>query len=259
VTLTLAAYAAGLGLTGATYASAGSAVLDPNEVLTSGQSLVNGHFQMVLGSDGNLVLDQFALADARWYPIWASRTPGHPGAYLAMQGDGNLVLYTRGGTAFWSTRTNGHAGAIAVLGSDGQFAVQGSTYAYWESGTSGDPDGDDKLFPGDSLQSYGRRISQDGSHVLVELENSLELLHGSSVTWHVGGYAFCFDAYAAMQTDSNFVDYCRVGNVNPLVLWASYTKGDSSDGAYLKVQNDGNVVIYSDWGQPLWSSGTQGR
>lgn len=39
-------------------------------------------------------------------------------------------------------------------------------------------------------------------------------------------------------------------------LWSSRT---SSPGAYVLVQNDGNVVVYSTAAKPLWSSGTAGR
>ena len=40
-------------------------------------------------------------------------------------------------------------------------------------------------------------------------------------------------------------------------LWASNTAGNS--GAYLQVQNDGNVVVYSASGAVLWSTGTAGK
>jgi hypothetical protein len=39
-------------------------------------------------------------------------------------------------------------------------------------------------------------------------------------------------------------------------VWASNTAGDA--GAYLDVQNDGNVVIYGASGTALWSTGTTG-
>ena len=40
-------------------------------------------------------------------------------------------------------------------------------------------------------------------------------------------------------------------------LWPSGTVGNA--GAYLDVQNDGNVVIYSASGAALWASGTNGK
>ena len=40
-------------------------------------------------------------------------------------------------------------------------------------------------------------------------------------------------------------------------VWASNTAGNA--GAYLDVQNDGNVVINSASGSVLWSTGTAGK
>jgi hypothetical protein len=58
---------------------------------------------------------------------------------------------------------------------------------------------------------------------------------------------------AIMQADGNFVLYTSSGTP----VWASNTAGNT--GAYLNVQNDGNVVVYSASGAPLWSTGTAGK
>ncbi|MBV8884893.1 MAG: hypothetical protein JO235_12985 [Chroococcidiopsidaceae cyanobacterium CP_BM_RX_35] len=52
-----------------------------------------------------------------------------------------------------------------------------------------------------------------------------------------------------MQTDGNLVIYG-----NSQAIWASGTAGNP--GAFLQVQDDGNVVIYSSMGQPLWTTST---
>jgi hypothetical protein len=49
-------------------------------------------------SDGNLV-----LRDGSQNPLWSSGSVGHPGAYLAVQDDGNVVIYD--GAAVWHTNT----------------------------------------------------------------------------------------------------------------------------------------------------------
>jgi hypothetical protein len=57
-------------------------------------------------------------------------------------------------------------------------------------------------------------------------------------------------ARAVMQGDGNFVIYDLAQNpVAP--LWATHTDGNS--GAYLQVQSDGNLVIYSASSAVLWS------
>ena len=39
---------------------------------------------------------------------WASNTSGNPGAWLVVQGDGNLVVYSAGGSPLWSSNTCCH-------------------------------------------------------------------------------------------------------------------------------------------------------
>ena len=59
----------------------------------------NGQYRLAMQADGNLVL--------YWegHPLWASSTAGHPGAFLAMQADGNLVVY-EGNRPIWSSGTD---------------------------------------------------------------------------------------------------------------------------------------------------------
>lgn len=89
--------------------------------LTAGQGLVapNGHYQLIMQGDGNLVLYWRGF-----HPIWASNTGGHPGAFLAMQTDGNLVIYAKG-RALWATGTDGHPAAAYFLAmqSDGNVVI----------------------------------------------------------------------------------------------------------------------------------------
>ncbi|WP_316527764.1 hypothetical protein [Kitasatospora brasiliensis] len=50
--------------------------------------------------DGNLV-----AYDAAMRPLWNSKTAGHPGAYLAIQNSGNMVVYS-GSTPLWWSNFN---------------------------------------------------------------------------------------------------------------------------------------------------------
>jgi hypothetical protein len=58
-------------------------------------------------------------------------------------------------------------------------------------------------------------------------------------------------AEALLQGDGNFVLYPGAG------VWSSGTANNA--GAWLSVQNDGNVVLYASGGAPLWSTGTAGH
>jgi hypothetical protein len=53
----------------------------------------------IMQEDGN-----FVLYDTAGSPVWATDTSGHPGAHLAVQEDGNLVVYL-GNRALFATNT----------------------------------------------------------------------------------------------------------------------------------------------------------
>lgn len=72
----------------------------------------NGEYRLVMQGDRNLVL--YGPGGALWNRAGGSRA--------VMQGDGNFVLYD-GGTAKWSTGTAGNAGAFLIVQTDGNLVV----------------------------------------------------------------------------------------------------------------------------------------
>lgn len=136
----VAVFAAGFAGLSATSASAAQVSLSANHVLYGGQSIssADGHFQLWMQTDGNVVLYQEGRVR------WATGTAGHPGAWLAMQGDGNLVVY-RGnlppspGNALWSSGTWAPNGASAYLTvqTDGNAVIYLSSSALWSTRTGG--------------------------------------------------------------------------------------------------------------------------
>jgi outer membrane protein assembly factor BamB len=54
--------------------------------------------EAVMQTDGNFVVYDLDTGT----PIWHTHTDGHPGAYLNIQDDGNLVVYSAEGEALWS-------------------------------------------------------------------------------------------------------------------------------------------------------------
>lgn len=58
--------------------------------------------KLAMQVDGNLV-----IYDTGQKAIWASGTDNNPSAYLAMQEDGNLVIYSRDNRPLWNTATVG--------------------------------------------------------------------------------------------------------------------------------------------------------
>jgi hypothetical protein len=162
-----------------------------------------------------------------------------PNAYLAMQTDGNLVLYPQGVgvPALWATGTNGNAGAVTTLQTDGNIVVTSATGAVlWASGTSS--------FRGSALCTNG--TLQEGQYLKITGVN------GSS-------------PFLTMQGDCNLVLYVPNPNGGNSAIWASNTgvgegggpKSGPTTGCFVAMQDDGNLVVYQYGGGPaLWASNT---
>lgn len=60
-----------------------------------------GADRLAMQADGNLVIYKQS------YPIWSSGTHGNPGSVMTVQEDGNLVIYNKYKKPIWATGTNG--------------------------------------------------------------------------------------------------------------------------------------------------------
>jgi len=115
-------------------APAGCGVLSPGQTLGEGQGLTScdGRFQLVMQTDGNLVLYQAGVG-----AIWHSVTFNTDGDRAVMQTDGNLVVYGPSGALF-HTGTWGNPGAFLAVQDDGNLVVYSAGGApLWASGTDG--------------------------------------------------------------------------------------------------------------------------
>jgi hypothetical protein len=102
--------------------------LAAGQKLTSGNAVrsPNGTYSLQQQTDGNLVLYRGRT------PLWSSKTSG-TGVFSLMQTDGNLVVY-RGTKALWSTSTGGHAGASLAVQDDGNLVIYGKDHrVVWAS------------------------------------------------------------------------------------------------------------------------------
>ena len=130
----------GVALTAAPDAKqAAPSSLAAGATLTSGQSVSSpdGHYVLVMQTDGNLVLYYVA---ASWIPptaIWASNTAGSgPNCQAVNQAsDGNFVVYCNG-VAVWSSGQTGGAGTIAVQ-NDGNVVQYIGDKPVWATNTAG--------------------------------------------------------------------------------------------------------------------------
>ena len=100
--------------------------------LAPGQDVAScdARFDLAMQGDGNLVLYFGGQA------LWSTGTQGNPGASVSMQGDGNLVVYSSVGAALWSSGTGGESGASLALQNDGNLVVHSADDAsLWASQT----------------------------------------------------------------------------------------------------------------------------
>lgn len=107
--------------------------LKPGERLLMDKPLWSGdkRFFLLYQSDGNLVL--YTKAGSA---LWASHTQGTSVGSVDMQGDGNLVMYDAGVKPRWSSKTNGNEMAWAIMQNDGNFVIYSATgKPLWATGT----------------------------------------------------------------------------------------------------------------------------
>jgi len=100
--------------------------------LGSGQSFTsgNGANVLVMQGDGNLVLLRQGVVQ------WNSGTYSHPGAFAAMQADGNLVVYSSTGVPLWYSGTSGNSGAATYVQDDGNVVIY-APLPRWSTNTAG--------------------------------------------------------------------------------------------------------------------------
>jgi subtilisin family serine protease len=112
------------------------------------------------------------------------------------------------------------------------------------------PGGPNTLTAGQVLQPDQARISADGRfHFYYQGDGNLVLYRWDATPlWATGVLGSV--GHAVMQHDGNFVVYDASGND----LFNTETYGNP--GAFLRVENSGEVVVYRADGARLWSNGT---
>ncbi len=214
---------------------ASGAALTPGNTVTSCDKL----YQLSLQKDGNLVLSRPGLG-----AVWATQTVGTTSA--AMQPDGNLVLH--GSTpATYSTKTFGNPGANLVIQDNGNLVVTSKTGApLWQAQSfCGAFAGGRTLTPGQNAWSCDGRF-----RFTLQADGNLVLWNGINVLWASKTLGV---TSATFQGDGNLV--LHKGTTIP---FASNTGGNAA-GSILRIQNDGNVVIYSAANKVLWATQTGGH
>lgn len=229
---------AGVGVAQAASPQTHSGTAEPLNVLRSGESLStavggrsfmqspSGEFQLVIeDSIEGFGINQHAAVPSDAYfssPTWLIGFPGvqdHPS--LKLQTDGNLVLYNLKGKALWNSHTAGSgAGSVLYLQDDGNLVLRSATgKVSWAAGSSRVI-----LRQGQAL-APGRYLE----YMYPDMSHTYRL-----TMWSDGDLVYAESGY---------------------VLWSSNTH---VRGSSLVMQSDGNLVVRTPSGRPVWSSKTFG-
>ena len=229
---------------------------DTTRTLQPGESLRHNDFLLSAGRQNALSVTRSGrvVLFSNFRTVWQTPMTGNSNTRLVMQSDGNLVAYNQSNQPVWNSQTNGNPGAWAVLQTDGNFVIYSSSnIPLWSTGTVQNPN--ELQYINTRLMSGrlypGQRISTaDRRNTLVLQTDGNLVLYGDGVPLWATGTDGKDVAFLSMQGDGNLVLYSR----NNTPLWWSGTAGQPN--LRLIIQTDGNVVIYNQNNQPLWHTNT---
>ncbi|MEI8050407.1 MAG: hypothetical protein WCI12_03135 [Actinomycetes bacterium] len=183
--------------------------------LNAGGQLVSSSkaYTLAMQTDGNLVL--YGPGGA----LWQSGTANSTATHLTMQSNGDLVVATASDVVVWSSHTSPGFGLRVRVVNAGAFEITTpGKIPVWRNGASTGR-AEDRLVVGDSLAGGQSLVSLDGAERL------------------------------ALQGDGNLVAYSGTKST-----FSTNTAG--SGATLLAFQDDGNLVLYGAGGRPIWWSGT---
>jgi hypothetical protein len=257
--------------------------------LNAGSSVYNGAYQLLMQSDGNLVLYTSGQ------PVWSSVTSGRQcqNCFATFQGDGNLVLYDNG-SAYWSSGTSGRNAAVLRMQQSAPYleVLDPAGDVLWSSsaGSSSPPPPAPPPPPGpptpppappssggscssmqqDYASTCGDSVTgTSGQGDPASCAGWCASQNANACEWSGGTcYAESGNAcsnYQSAITRGWWAATCTPGSAPPAT--GSFSSGQLTlngndvtlyQDMVLSMQGDGNLVIYRA-GNPLWASGTSGR
>ncbi|MHA3700950.1 hypothetical protein ACXR2U_02095 [Jatrophihabitans sp. YIM 134969] len=254
LTLVVTALAGGAALVGTS--AVGVPATAATTAATAGPwTSADGRFTAGVESNGNFVLRYRGSASPD--ALWQTRTSGHPGASLAMQSDGNLVLRD-GATVLWSSGTAGHPGVVPGVTNTGELWISSSTAGVvWRSGTAGATSGLDGA-------SADPRFTKVWTHVLGAPGSSAALASPGVGTLDSAGTSVVFG------TRAGGLNAFHTSNGASVAGWPVSTGGVAVDSTpaiagtgagsriYVGVGTSarpsaGGISAWSGTGTPLWT------
>lgn len=205
--------------------------------------------------------------------------------YVVFQGDGNLVVYKKNGTAIWNSGTCGRGGNRCVLQNDGDLVIYSNAGKIWHTATSGKRNPELKLqndgklsvystaqnttswssknnsgyplYPSTSQPVSNNTVNNNTSSGVPYTSTPADILSATTgnTNFEMSKFYYSPDRnyFIVFQNDGNLVIYRDKGRVP---VWNSETNGRGGNRCVL--QKDGNLVIYSNDGA-IWKTGTMGK
>jgi O-glycosyl hydrolase len=203
--------------------------------------------RLILQEDQNLVLYSGNSA------VWASGTVGSGAIWLGVRDDGTFALFNRDNQPVWVSPVGGRDYRRKIVNWDGDTASQKTA---WLVGN----DGARRWIP--DLATFQCLHDTGSGDALALSSDVLDTLPDLTNVWAACGVDR-IGANSAVEVNAYLKagDYTLTLTGSDLVIARNGTKVWSAGrgGAQLKLQTDGNLVIYDAAGQATWATGTYGK
>ena len=231
------------------------------KIVIEGVSWVDTYSPVIISNVVNPLPEQLlshdtTLTNSNMMAVGDSLSSPEGYAYLKFQNNGNLELY-HNFNLIWQTKTNGSGAEYFVNQSDGNLVLYTSTgQPVWSSKTTGRGQGNLVMQSDGNLVLYasGNGALWSSKSATTNQRNTLSLFMQGDARLFVNQKLYSPDRkrFLILQSDGNLVLYTSTGQP----VWSSKTTGRSA--TLLSLQTDGNLVLYTSTGQPVWSSKTHG-
>jgi hypothetical protein len=230
-------------------ASGAPSELHAGDQLVRGEELVspNGLYHLLVednsaGRGGALTLSGPPGPIWGEFGSWASTT-------LVMQGDGNFVGYDIDGRPRWATGTS-VAGSTLVMQDDGNLVIYrpDGTPVWASQSTVALARYRDRVLSGQQFDVMNGIWSPNGTYFVKPQDDGKVVVYGANgAIWQARLGDIAALHQLTMQTNGDVVAVDPTGR-------ASWHTATASPGALLKIQDDGNLVVYRGDGTPVWAS-----
>jgi len=203
-------------------------------------------YKACLQTDGNFCVYQNTLG------VWCSYSHGKGSRprRIIMQTDNNLVEYDAANVGLWMTKTNGKSNELAnlVMQNDGNLIIYAGRNALWS--TKPYPPTTSSTFGPDQVMFEDECIYSPNKVYKFCIQSD-----GNLCTFKNGAGDWCSYSHGkgtrprrlVMSADNNLIEY----DATHAMIWQTGTNGKGNGAAALRMQDDGNLVLFVG-GEVLW-------